>query len=56
LQYGRGNEVNHPPIDGNKRKLKEFIENVGVAFELAHPSKHEILLKFVRTKITGYAR
>jgi len=44
------------PFDGNKKKLREFIENVDVAFELVHPSKHEILLKFVKTKITGDAR
>jgi len=44
------------PFDGNKRKLWEFIENVDEAFELVHPSKHEILLKFVKTKITGDAR
>ena len=44
------------PFDGNKRKLREFVENVDVAFELVHPSKHEILLKFVKTKITGDAR
>jgi hypothetical protein len=44
------------PFDGDKRKLREFIENVNVAFELVHPSKHEILLKFVKTKITGDAR
>jgi len=43
------------PFDGNKKKLREFIENVDVAFELFHPSKHEILLKFVKTKITGDA-
>ena len=44
------------PFDGNKKKLRDFIQNVDVAFELVHPSKHEILLKFVKTKITGYAR
>jgi len=44
------------PFDGDKKKLREFIENVDVAFELVHPSKHEILLKFVKTKITGDAR
>ena len=27
-----------------------------IAFELVHPSKHEILLKFVKTKITGDVR
>lgn len=44
------------PFDGDKRKLRELIEKVDVAFELVHPSKHEILLKFVKTKITGDAR
>jgi len=44
------------PFDGNERKLREIIENVDVAFELVHPSKYEILLKFVKTKITGDAR
>ena len=43
-------------FDGNKKRLREFIENVDVAFELVHPNKHEILLKFVKTKITGDAR
>jgi hypothetical protein len=43
-------------FDGDKRKLREFIENVDVAFELGHPSKHEVFLKFVKTKITGDAR
>jgi hypothetical protein len=41
------------PFDGNKRKLREFLENVDVAFELVHPSKYEILLKFLKTTITG---
>jgi hypothetical protein len=43
------------PFDGDKKRLREFIENVDVAFELVHPSKHEILLTFVKTKITGDA-
>jgi hypothetical protein len=43
-------------FDGDKRRLREFIENVEVAFELVHPNKHDILLKFVKTKITGDAR
>ena len=43
-------------FDGDKRKLREFIENVDVAFELVHPSKHEVFLKFVKKKITGDAR
>jgi hypothetical protein len=41
------------PFDEDRNKLREFIENVDVAF---HQSKHEILLKFVKTKITGDAR
>jgi hypothetical protein len=41
---------------GYGRKLREFIENVDVAFELVHTSKHEIPLKFVKTNITGDAR
>jgi hypothetical protein len=31
------------PFDGDKRKLKEFIENVDVVFELVDPRKHEVL-------------
>jgi hypothetical protein len=44
------------PFDGDKKRLREFVENVDVALELVHPSKHDILLKFVKTKITGGAR
>jgi hypothetical protein len=43
------------PFDGDKRRLREFIKNSDVAFELVHPNKH-ILMKFVKTKITGDAR
>ena len=43
-------------FDGDKRRLREFIENVDVAFLLVHPNKHEILLKFVKIKITGDSR
>jgi len=46
--------ISHP-FYGDKRKLREFIENVDFAFELVHPDKHEIL-KFVKIKITGDAR
>ena len=28
------------PFDGDKRNIREFIENVDVAFEVVHPSKH----------------
>ena len=44
------------PFDTDKRRLWECIENVDVAFELVHPNEHEILLKSVKTKITGDAR
>ncbi|GFG38539.1 hypothetical protein Cfor_00438 [Coptotermes formosanus] len=44
------------PFDGDKKRLREFVENVDVALQLMHPSKHDILLKFVKTKITGDAR
>jgi hypothetical protein len=43
------------PFDGYKKRLREFIENADVAFERVHPHKHEILLKIVKTKITGDA-
>ena len=43
------------PFDGDKRKLREFIENVDMVFELVHPSKHDVL-KFVKAKITGDAQ
>jgi hypothetical protein len=44
------------PFDGDKRRLREFIENVDTVFELVDPAKHDILLKFVQAKITRYAR
>jgi hypothetical protein len=44
------------PFDGDKKKLKEFIDNVTTAFELVRPDQHDLLLKFVKTKITGEAR
>ena len=44
------------PFDGDKRKLKEFVDNVTIAFELVNPNDHDLLLKFVKTKITGEAR
>jgi hypothetical protein len=43
-------------FDGAKRKLKELIDNVTTAFELVGPEQHKLLLKFVKTKITGEAR
>jgi hypothetical protein len=47
--------VTHP-FDGDKRKLREFIENVDVVFELVNPRQHDALLKFVKAKITVDAR
>jgi hypothetical protein len=47
--------ISHP-FDGDKRRLRKFIENVDVVFELVDPSKHDILLKFMKSKITGDAR
>jgi hypothetical protein len=38
------------------RRNREFLEHVDVVFELVHPSKHEVPLKFVKTKIPGDAR
>jgi hypothetical protein len=43
------------PSDGNKKWLKEFIENVDVEFELVDPRKHKVLLKLVKAKIMGDA-
>jgi hypothetical protein len=31
------------PFDSDKRKLREFIENVDVVFELVDPNKHNII-------------
>jgi hypothetical protein len=44
------------PFDGYKKRLREFIENADVAFELVNNRKHEILLEFFKRKITGDAR
>jgi len=41
-------KLNPHSFDGDKRKLRELVENVDVAFELVHPSKHEVFLKFVQ--------
>ena len=44
------------PIDFDKRKLREFMENADVVFELVDPGKYVVLLKFVKAMITGEAR
>ena len=36
--------------------MKEFVDNVLTAFEFVNPSKHDLLLKFVKTKFTRDAR
>jgi uncharacterized UPF0160 family protein len=43
------------PFDGDKRNMKEFIDSVLTAFELVHSEQHDLLLKFVNTKITREA-
>jgi hypothetical protein len=48
-------QITHP-FDGDKKRLREFIENVDVAFELVHRSKRDVMVKCVKTKITGDAR
>jgi hypothetical protein len=42
-------------FDGDKWKLKEFIDNITTAFELVNPNELDLLLKFVKTKIPGEA-
>jgi len=44
------------PFAEDKQKLKEFVDNVSTAFKLVNPNEHDLLLKFVQTKITGEAR
>jgi hypothetical protein len=44
------------PFAGERKKLKEFVDNVSTAFELVRPEQHGLLLEFVKTKITGDAR
>jgi hypothetical protein len=44
------------PFDGNRRKLKECIDNVTTTLGLVIPEEHGILLKFVYTKISGDAK
>jgi len=36
--------------------LKEFVDNVTTAFELVNPSEHDLLLNFIKTKVTRQAR
>ena len=34
-------------FEGNPKQLREFIEGVESALEVTHPTKHELLLKFI---------
>jgi hypothetical protein len=38
------------PVDGDKQKLKEFVDNVMTVFELINPNEHDLLTKSVSTK------
>jgi hypothetical protein len=44
------------PFSGDKRKLKEFCENVEAAFGLIDPDKYDLFYKYIRTCITGEAK
>ena len=39
------------PCEGDKLKLEEFVDNVTTAF--VNPNEYDLLLKSVKTKITG---
>ncbi|KAJ8882294.1 hypothetical protein PR048_014096 [Dryococelus australis] len=41
------------PFNGSKGKLREVLDNVDTAFDLVHPDKHSVLLKFIKSKIVG---
>jgi len=43
-------------FDGDKWKLKDFFDNVTTAFEHFNPNEHDLLLKFVKVKMTRVAR
>jgi hypothetical protein len=40
-------------FSGDKRKLKEFCENIEADFGLIDPDKYDLFYKYVRTRITG---
>jgi hypothetical protein len=44
------------PFSGDKRKLKEFCENVEAAYELIDPDKYDLFYEYVLTRVTGEAR
>jgi hypothetical protein len=41
------------PFSGNKRKLREFCENVEAAFGLIDPEKYNLFHKYIRTLTTA---
>ena len=43
-------------FDGNKSELREFIAGVETAFEVVHPNKRHLFLKFIEARITGDAK
>lgn len=38
---------------GDRKELKDFIDNVATAFELVEREQHDLFFKYVQTKITG---
>jgi hypothetical protein len=44
------------PFSLDKRKIKEFCENVQSTFELIYPYKYVLFYKYVRTRITDEAK
>ena len=43
-------------FDRNPKYLREFIEGVEAAIEVVNPNQHQLLLKFIESKITGDAK
>ncbi|KAJ8886559.1 hypothetical protein PR048_012771 [Dryococelus australis] len=43
-------------FEGSKWKLREFLDNIDADFDLEHPDKHSVLLKFVKSKIVKDAK
>ena len=43
-------------FNGEPKQLREFIEGVESAIEVVHPTKQNILLKFIESKVMGDAK
>jgi SMC interacting uncharacterized protein involved in chromosome segregation len=43
-------------FDGNPKHLREFCEGVEAAIQVVHPTKQQLLLKFIESKISGEAK